>query len=359
MFNCIMKIQLNRVLLISAFFAAAASAIYYFRYEKPAFQNILVVGWDGTSRDKLEGLLKEGRLPVLQSIINEGSFVPIEITQGATVTKPGWAQIFTGYSTHVFRIKNNKFYGPIPHGQTIFEKLKEHFGAEKISTIFVSGKEANVGARGPHKICTNCIPRDAKSREFTDWYDESTTAPTGDKKPRNFVERAGEPFFHAAKTMNHFQDRLGNGENLMKLAIEKLDTIKDKKFFAFVHFRDPDELGHVYGEASKEYIDGIVQDDIYLGRLLEYLKTNNLIENTLVFIVSDHGMDPNSNEHFKAHSTFLVTNVKNLSKQGDRLDIAPTFYDLYGFKPENFEPKLNGKSLLPRSLFTGHARSFE
>lgn len=325
---------------------------YFSYFAKPAFKNILVIGWDGTSRDRLEQLLNKNELPALKSVISAGSFVEIDVSQGATATKPGWAQIFSGYRTQVLKIKNNRIYDAIPENLTIFEKLKSFYGSDDIVTFFISGNTANVGARGPHNICLNCVPRYLKNREATDWYDENTIAPTVDKKPRSFVARNGEPFFNAAKAMNLFVDSLGSGENVLKKALETIEIYKDKKFFGFVHFRDPEELGHVYGENSKQYLDGIRENDLFLQRFLDFLKLHKL-DNTLVFILSDHGMDPNSNASFRAPNTFLAANIRNLAKKGDRMDIAPTLYDLYGFEPDQFKPSLNGRSLFYGSEFKG------
>lgn len=346
-----MKIRKNSILLLAAltFFVIALGG-YFFYFKKPAFKNVLVIGWDGTSRDRLEELLAKGELPALQGMISAGSFVAIDISQGATTTKPGWAQIFSGYRTQLLKVKNNKVYRRIPKNLTIFEKLKAFYGTNDIVTFFISGKTANLGARGPHKICVNCIQRHSKNRQSTDWYDEKTIAPTVDKKPRKFVARNGEPFFNAAKTMDLFVDKLGMGEDVLKKAFETVDFYKDKRFFGFIHFQDPDERGHVYGENSKEYLDGIRENDAFLQRLIEFLKSRKL-DNTLVFVVSDHGMDSNSNENFRAHTTFLASNIKNLSPKGDRMDIAPTIYDLYGFDPDSFDPRLNGRSLFYGSEF--------
>lgn len=328
---------------------------FYFYFGRPAFKNILVIGWEGTNRDRLEELLGNGELPALQSVINAGSFVAIDISQGATTAKPGWAQIFSGYRTRFLKIKNDKVYTTIPESLTIFEKLKSIHGTNEIVTFFISGSAANVGARGPHNICINCISRDSKNRESTNWYDEQTKAPTLNKKPRRFVPREGEPFFNSAKTMNLFVDRLGSGEAVLNRSLETLEFYKDKKFFGFIHFPDPNERGHVYGENSKEYLDGIRENDGFLHRLIDFLQSHKL-DDTLIFIVSAHGMDPNSNENFRAPATFLAANIKNLRTKGDRMDIAPTIYDLYGFDPKKFEPKLHGRSLFHYSDFKGSNR---
>ena len=62
-------------------------------------------------------------------------------------------------------------------GDTIFERLEEHFGSDQIVTAFIGGKINNIGARGPHEICVNCWKRYPDTREKTFWWEESTSAP--------------------------------------------------------------------------------------------------------------------------------------------------------------------------------------
>ncbi len=103
--------------------------------------NIILIGWDGTGRDNLLELLKEKQLPNLGKIISEGSLVFTEVTTGRTETKPGWAEILTGYSASRLGIIDNVEYKPIPVGWSIFERLKDSIGINRIKTIFIKNEK--------------------------------------------------------------------------------------------------------------------------------------------------------------------------------------------------------------------------
>src|SRR3989344_3016847 len=88
------KIQIILGLVVIAL--AAGVFFNYLSANSSARQNILLVGWDGAERSAVYTLLKNGSLPNLQKLIDEGSIVGTTITKGRTETKPGWAEILTG-----------------------------------------------------------------------------------------------------------------------------------------------------------------------------------------------------------------------------------------------------------------------
>ena len=63
----------------------------------------------------------------------------------------------------------------------------------------------------------------------------------------------------------------------------------EKPALAFVHFSDPDELGHSKGWMSKQQIHAIGDSDKCLGILYEALEKSGLIGDTLVIVSADHG----------------------------------------------------------------------
>ena len=95
--------------------------------EEPKF-NVIVVGWDGTQRDHLwQCYNKElpecpDGLPNLKRLVggDKSKIRNITITNGATVTKPGWMQILSGYNSEDTGVYSNSEYKPIPTGYTIF-----------------------------------------------------------------------------------------------------------------------------------------------------------------------------------------------------------------------------------------------
>ena len=309
------------------------------------FKNVILIGWDGVQREHLYELINQEKLPNLERLYNEGAIVNITITTGETETKPGWAEILTGYNSEILGIYSNEDYKPIPKGYTIFERLENHFGKDNIAAIFMGGKSNNLGARGPHKICINCIHRYKDSKMKTKWWEENTSAPTiTPGEERIFEEREGEPYYYTKDILELYLTGLGNSSNVGAEAIRTLEKYKDKRFFAFFHFEEPDELGHIYGENSKEYSQGIITDDLWLGKIVEKLKELGIYDETLIYVTSDHGFDEDQDRHSNAPYVFLATNDPKIKTNGDRKDITPTILSKYGFGLEKIEPKLDGKS---------------
>ena len=110
------------------------------------------------------------------------------------------------------------------------------------------------------------------------------------------------------------------------LALQFIENYSDKHFFAFIHFGDPDYAGHVPegGENSELYDNSIKTCDFWLGQIIKKLQETNIFQRTLIYLTSDHGFDENGRSHFNAPEIFLATNDKNVRRNGDQVDIAPT-----------------------------------
>ncbi len=312
--------------------------------KKPPF-NVLVVGWDGSRLERIEQLLAENKLPVLKKLISQGSFVKVNITDGRTDTKAGWTQIFTGYNAAVTGVHSNRDYRPIPPGYTVFERLIDKFH-DGIATLFISGKVNNIGARGPHKVCINCKSRFDDTHGKTQWWDENSEAPTKKGLPREYSERAGEPYFNAAKRLHLYKNDLGEAANVAAFAIESLRQIQGRNFFAFVHFEEPDEMGHLNREGSISYLSAIEEADRRTGELLVAIAQMKFPGELRVFIASDHGFNRLEHGHGDAPETFLASTVHGLEQQADRRDFTPTILKMYDFALDTLQPKLNGRPLL-------------
>ncbi|MBP6794582.1 MAG: sulfatase [Saprospiraceae bacterium] len=111
----------------------------------------------------------------------------------------------------------------------------------------------------------------------------------------------------------------------------------------------------------EDYMRCIASVDDNIGRILDYLKENNLDENTLVVYTSDQGFYLGEHGWFdkrfmyeESFRTPLVMKLPNKIKKGkieklvQNIDYAPTFLDLAGIAvPDDVQ----GKSLVP--LITG------
>lgn len=314
------------------------------------FKNFILIGWDGVQRRHLHELLDKGALPNLKKFIAEGTMNNIMVKSARTLAKPGWAEILTGYNSETTGVYSTYFYKPIPQGYTVFERLKSYFGKTNIKTIFIGGKLHNIGGRGPHKFCVNCIRRyKYTTMDKTDWWEEDSTAPL--KYPgeeRIFIQREGDPFYRTKESLDAYEIGLGGASSIGAVALSYLEKYKNQRFFAFFHFEEPDEQGHRYGENSLQYSNGIIIDDYWLGIILSKLKELKIYEETLVYITTAHGFDEGKREHHmfpEASYTFLATNDPKPKRDGARMDITPTILQRYGFKLEDISPPLNGTSL--------------
>lgn len=308
-------------------------------------KNTILIGWDGADRKDLTLLLSKGKLPNLEKLINEGCLVNIEVTTGKTQTKPGWAEILTGNKAEDLGIFSNKDYKPIPRGYSIFERLKAYIGNDKIVTLFIGGKDYNIGARGKHQICDNCVKRESVTRENTIFFDKIYKGLTGDETSEHWVPREGEPYFYSKEAIDLHMIGLGGARNVTREALTALERLHDKTFFAFIQFEEPDERGHRYGENSALYSQAFQITDYWLGVIVKKLKLLGIYDKTVIYVTADHGMDKGAFSHERAPDIFLATNSKRKLTPGDRKDITPTILSDYGIDLEKITPKLDGTSL--------------
>lgn len=318
------------------------------RTRESGIRSVVLIGWDGCRQDVLEELLSAGKLPHLKKLVSQGGYVRTRVSTGDTSTKPGWVEILTGYSAPRLGTPSNRKYAPIPKGYTVFERLKKATAGE-MATAFLTGKINNLGHRGAHRICINCISRDTVTGSKTAYWDETmpgiASVPTSGGGPQRWVEREGEPYFNALAGLDRHGSALGPAARVGAEALPILGAFRERPFLAFFHFEEPDEQGHVHGEGSREYRAGIVAADAWLGRIAAKLRELGIRESTAIFVVTDHGMDKDGREHFNAPETFLATDIKRRLRPGDRKDVAPTVLDALGWDSAPIRPRLDGRSL--------------
>lgn len=66
--------------------------------------------------------------------------------------------------------------------------------------------------------------------------------------------------------------------------------IKDKKpDFLFIHFDQPDGVGHGIGHNIPEYYEQVRKNDVLLGNILQAVKDAGMWDNSIIILSSDHG----------------------------------------------------------------------
>ena len=138
------------------------------------------------------------------------------------------------------------------------------------------------------------------------------------------------------------------GEEVVNDAMAWLDTVKSRKFFGWVHLYDahtPYEPPEPFASRfpNQPYLGEIAYADSQVGRLLDWLKTNGLDQNTVVIVTADHG--ESLGDHGEAaHAYFVYDSTMHVplivktpwhdkgrnASMVSSADILPTVLDLLG-----------------------------
>ena len=150
------------------------------------------------------------------------------------------------------------------------------------------------------------------------------------------------------------------GDEVMDGALAWLEKVKQRRFFAWVHLYDPhspyeppEPFATRY--SRQPYLGEIAYADQVVGRLLGWLRQNQLFERTLVVLTADHGESlgdhgESTHAYFVYDSTTHVPLVVRTpwgirgrrDMQVSSVDLMPTVLDLLGLAPE---PGIDGRSL--------------
>ncbi|MEB2313633.1 MAG: sulfatase [Sorangiineae bacterium] len=157
-------------------------------------------------------------------------------------------------------------------------------------------------------------------------------------------------------------------EKMTRLAMELLGKPENtgKPFFAWMHYMDPHDVYLPHDECPKEWAGGKTRDkydcevfytDLWIGKLLDWAKTQPWWKETALIVTADHG------EAFGEHGMyrhafelwqelvhvplfFVLPGVEPRKIEAARsdIDLAPTICELLGVAPD---ARFVGKSLMP------------
>ena len=172
---------------------------------------------------------------------------------------------------------------------------------------------------------------------------------------------------HDDLTVRH-KSLLDRASNLQK---------EGKKFFLYLHYSNihtgiMQEVLKKYNNFSKEYFNNREKNekrfdslferaDKYLQEIIHYCETLNLVEDTLIVVISDHGISVGEKFGERAYGVFCYDytivstalfyhkNVKrcHIITQVRSIDILPTILDILSIPQDTHYEPLQGKSLLP------------
>jgi len=167
-------------------------------------------------------------------------------------------------------------------------------------------------------------------------------------------------------------------DDLAKKHCQILDKIKEKNnFFAFFQFSNihtgiANEVLRVYDNFSEEYFDNMKINEIrydklfkkseeYLTKILEKINSLELDKNSLIWIMSDHGISVGEKIGERAYGAFCYDytlktfalvkypkmKVNHVKQQVRTVDFMPTIIDILELKLDGKVESLDGESILP------------
>jgi arylsulfatase A-like enzyme/Flp pilus assembly protein TadD len=285
--------------------------------------NVIIITLDTLRADRVACYgYDKAKTPRLDELAEKGVKFENAVCQ-APLTLPSHASIFTGLYPPSHQIRDNGAYYLDQRFQTLAEIFKE--------------KEYNTAA------FIGAFPVDSRFGldQGFDVYDDKFKE---DEKFKAFnSERRAEHVFKS------FQEWfLGNFQS---------------QFFVWVHYYDPhlpyDPPSPYREEFSDPYDGEVAYTDFYVGEIIDLLEEKNIVNNTLVIVVSDHGEglgDHKEIDHglFLYNSTLKVPLIfcapKNLpsqkiiTSQVRLIDIFPTVLNLLNM---SVSEEIQGESLIP------------
>jgi len=272
------------------------------------------IGIYGNTKTKTPNIDNLGQ----NGIVFKNCYAPVPLTL------PSHCSIFTGRYPIAHQVRNNGTYYLNNHEQTLAEIFKSH--GYQTSAIIAS---------------FTLFSKFGLSQGF-DFYDESFNS---QQMILNFLSEI---------TADMVYDKFTNW----------LQQYNGKKFFLWIHFYDPHypylshpEINTKFDHSNlMKYFGEIAFTDLYVGKIINDLKSKNLLDNTIVVIVGDHG------EAFGEHGEYghgifcyeeslkvpLIFYNSGLFKNRDFIDnrisvvdLMPTILDIYNF---NTPSSLQGKS---------------
>ncbi|MBI2082695.1 MAG: alkaline phosphatase family protein [Deltaproteobacteria bacterium] len=194
------------------------------------YKRVILLAIDGCRYDVFRTL----KLPNLEKLASEGARFKNGLeTIYRALTNPGFASLMTGCPPEVHGIRDNNF-----------------------------GQEIRVEG----------LP------------DITPTKIYGSMHMKHFAKKEWEVKVISLPTHSIYH----SDDEMMKLLKE--DLLRDSKTRLFVtDFSEADFLGHAYGSTSEDYKNAIIRIDRRIGEFVEWLKLNNLAEDTALIVTSDHG----------------------------------------------------------------------
>jgi len=292
--------------------------------------NVVMLVVDTLRADRLSAYGYERETsPILEAMAGTGVRFENTLAQSSW-TKTSMASMMTG--TYPAKNRITRFEHSIPRPATLASEIFQEQGFRTVG-IYRNGWVA-------------------PSFGFDQGYDYYYK-PIVDSRPRNALQK--NPSAHQLA---------GTDQGLVAAAGEFLRTVRDERFFLYLHFMDLHQ--YVYDQSadfgttySDIYDNSVRWIDANLGTVVALLQREGLMKRTVLVVVSDHG------EAFREHGTeghaqdlyeevtrvpfvmmlpFRLPEPVVVETPVENVDVWPTVLDLLGLPAL---PEADGESLVP------------
>ena len=268
--------------------------------------NVLIVGIDGFRSDAL----REDITPFMYNLSSRDDvyFTPFHKTEEDTYSGPNWSSLLTGVHYCKHNVLDNSFVG------------------SRFSTY------------PPFQYYLELAYQQINTSSITNWNPINTYI------CQQYLDYTSESTINDSMVFEFARDLLVEGYPIDP------DVL-------FLQFDELDAAGHSFGFSPEvsEYVSTLSKIDVFVESLFNIIeeKRNDLGEDWLFFIVSDHGGDGTGhgdadNPHI--NQTIFFSQHPDLSFKSNYItnqtDLSPTILDYMGVDSEEIDCKMDGISII-------------
>lgn len=268
---------------------------------------LIIISFDAVSSSDLKDLKD---MPNFKSIIEKGTYIKNVKSVYPTLTYPAHTTILTGKYPKNHGIIDNTMFKPGDLSPNWYWFIKHIKG----KTIIDIAKEKGM------KVCSVLWPVTGGAKiEFN----LPEIFPVKKYQNQILMSLYAGSFYYQYKLNNKYGNlRKGIEQPYLDNFVLKCmeDTINNQKpELMLVHFTDVDTTKHLHGASSNEAKEAVKRQDERLGQILKCLKKNNIMNETDLIILGDHGAKDVS-KTIKINKLFMDKGLIKISKDNKFLD---------------------------------------
>jgi predicted AlkP superfamily pyrophosphatase or phosphodiesterase len=248
--------------------AVAAGCVALAAPAAPQAQHVFIISIDGANPQ----VLQRSEMPVVKKLAKEAAHTWVARTIIPSITLPSHTSMLTGVEMNKHKITWNN--------------MSPTSGVVRVPTVFTVAKAAGLSTAmfvGKEKLWHLAPPGTVDEFSFN----------RAASLASSITDRGGS----VIKTDGHVfaQDVAADAAAYI---------LKHKPQLCFIHFAEPDTVGHQYGWGSPEQMRVLADTDAAIAQVIKAIRKAGLARKSVVIITSDHG------GHERGHSKSTLADVQ-------------------------------------------------